>query len=121
MIFSKIAAILAVVIGGMAIAAGGQVLLGQVKDYYVIDWVPVYNFIAGVISVFITAILIWKNHSFALPAAVATLLVHSLVLVILLTVYREVVAVDSIVAMAVRIIAWILITGLLYLQRRKMD
>lgn len=121
MIFSKIAAILAVVIGGMAIAAGGQVLLGQVKDYYVIDWVPVYNFIMGVISVFVTAILIWKSHSLAFPAAVLTLLAHSLVMFTLLTVHREVVAVDSIVAMAVRIIAWILINGLLYLQRRKMD
>ena len=118
-IYSKIAAILAVVIGGMAIAAGGQVLLGKVQDYYVIDWVPVYNFAVGVISVFITALLIWKNHAWAFPAAVATLLAHSLVMVILQTVYRDVVAVDSIVAMTLRISVWVVISILLLVQRRK--
>lgn len=118
-IFSKIAAILAVIIGGMAVAAGGQVLLGKVQDYYVIDWVPVYNFSIGVISVLITAILLWKNHSLALPAAVATLLAHSLVMVILQTAYRDVVAVDSIVAMTLRISTWVIIVTLLLVQRRK--
>jgi uncharacterized membrane protein len=119
--YSKIAAILAVVIGGMAIAAGGQVLLGKVMDYYVIDWVPVYNFAAGVISVFITALLIWKNHAWAIPAAIATLLAHSLVMVILQTVYRDVVAVDSIVAMTLRITVWLVIVILLIVQRRKTE
>ncbi len=118
-IFSKIAAILAVIIGGMAVAAGGQVLLGKVQDYYVIDWVPVYNFTVGVISVFITSILIWKNHSLALPAAGATLLAHSLVMVILQTAYRDVVAVDSIIAMTLRISTWVIILALLLVQRRK--
>ncbi len=119
-IFSKIAAILAVVIGGMAIAAGGQVLLGKVQDYYVIDWVPVYNFSVGVVSVFVTALLIWKNHSWAIPIAIATLLAHSLVMVILQTVYRDVVAVDSIVAMTLRIIVWVVIVILLLVQRWKL-
>jgi energy-converting hydrogenase Eha subunit F len=118
-ILSKIAAILAVIIGGMAVAAGGQVLLGKVQDYYVIDWVPVYNFTLGMISVFLTSILIWKNHSLALPAAVATLLAHSLVMVILQTAYRDVVAVDSIVAMTLRISTWVINTALLLVQRRK--
>jgi len=118
-IYSKIAAILAVIIGGMAVAAGGQVLLGKVQDYYVIDWVPVYNFSIGVISILITAILLWKNHSLALPAAVTTLLAHSLVMVILQTAYRDVVAVDSIVAMTLRISTWVIIVALLLVQRRK--
>lgn len=118
-IFSKIAAILAVIIGGMAIASGGQVLLGKVQDYYVIDWVPIYNFTMGVISVFITAILIWKNHKFALPSAITTLLAHSLVMLILQTAYREVVAIDSIVAMTLRISTWLIISILLLVQRRK--
>ena len=118
-VFSKIAAILAVIIGGMAISAGGQVLLGKVQDYYVIDWVPVYNFSMGVISVFITAILLWKNHSLAIPAAVTTLLTHSLVMVILQMAYRDVVALDSIVAMTLRISAWVIILTLLLVQKRK--
>lgn len=117
--YSKIAATLAGVIGGMAIAAGGQVLLGKVMDYYVIDWVPIYNFTVGVISVFITALMIWKNHAWAIPASIATLLAHSLVMVILQTVYRDVVAVDSIVAMTLRISVWVIILTLLYVQKRK--
>jgi energy-converting hydrogenase Eha subunit C len=119
MIYSKIAAILAVIIGAMAIAAGGQVLMGKVQDYYVIDWVPVYNFAAGVISVFVTAILIWKNHKYAFPAAIITLLAHGLVMVILQTAYKDVVAIDSIVAMTVRITAWLIILGLMWVQKRK--
>jgi non-ribosomal peptide synthetase component E (peptide arylation enzyme) len=118
-IYSKIAAILAVIIGAMAIAAGGQVLLGKVQDYYVIDWVPVYNFAAGMISVFVTAILIWKNHKYASPAAIITLFAHGLVMVILQTAYKDVVAIDSIVAMTVRITAWLIILGLLWFQKRK--
>ena len=118
-IYSKIAAILAVIIGAMAIAAGVQVLMGKVMDYYVIDWVPVYNFAAGVVSVFVTAILIWKNHQYALPAAIITLLAHGLVMVILQTAYKDVVAIDSIVAMTVRITAWLMILGLMWVQKRK--
>jgi hypothetical protein len=118
-IYSKIAAILAIIIGAMAIAAGGQVLLGKVQDYYVIDWVPVYNFAAGVISVFITTVLIWKNHKYALPAAIITLLAHGLVMAILQTAYKDVVAIDSIVAMTVRITAWLIILGLMWFQKRK--
>ncbi len=68
----KIAAALAFIIGAMAVFAGGQVLLGKVMDYYVIDWLPIYNFIAGLVSSLITAILIWKGSKFALPAAIGT-------------------------------------------------
>ncbi len=60
-IYRKIAAVIAFAIGAMSIFAGGQVMLGKVMDYYVIDWLPIYNFIVGLISVFITAILIWRG------------------------------------------------------------
>ena len=43
-ILTKAASILAFAIGAMAIFAGGKVLLGQDPGYYVIDWVPIYNF-----------------------------------------------------------------------------
>ncbi|MBE2223717.1 MAG: hypothetical protein IAF02_19410, partial [Anaerolineae bacterium] len=70
---SKAAAILAWIIGGMAIVAGGRVLLGTLPDYYVVDWLPIYNFVVGVVTVLVTAVLIWRNSRYALPAAVATL------------------------------------------------
>jgi len=114
-LWNKSAAVLAFIIGAMAIFAGGQVLLGNLPDYYVIDWLPVYNFVLGLASSFFTAIVLWKNGKLALPAALTTLGLHVLVMVILLGGYREVVASDSIRAMLIRISAWALITGLLTL------
>jgi len=61
----RIAAILALIIGAMAIFAGGQVLLGKDPGYYVIDWLPVYNFILGVLSASVVALLIWKRSPYA--------------------------------------------------------
>ena len=43
-IFAKIASILAFIIGGMAVFAGAQVLLGNDPGYYVINWLPIYNY-----------------------------------------------------------------------------
>ncbi len=117
---TKVAAVLAFIIGAMAIFAGGQVvLLGKVMDYYVIDWLVVYNFIMGLLTVFVTAILIWKNSRYALTAAIATLAVHSAIMVILLTAYKDVVAPDSIVATTVRIVVWLVILTLMFIQARE--
>jgi uncharacterized membrane protein len=118
-ILSKAASVLAFAIGAMAIVAGGKVLLGQDPGYYVIDWVPIYNFSAGVITVLITAILLWKNSKYALPAAIATLSGHSIVMVILQIAYRAVVAPDSLRAMTIRIVVWIAILALLLIQAWK--
>jgi len=118
-ILNKIAAMLAFVIGVMAIFAGGQVFLGILPDYYVIDWLPVYNFVAGLASAFFTAIVIWKNNRLALPAAIGTFGLHAVVMVILQTAYREVVAPDSAKAMAVRLVVWAIILTLLFVRRGK--
>ncbi|HRJ42688.1 MAG: hypothetical protein KJZ86_00150 [Caldilineaceae bacterium] len=115
----RIAAILALIIGSMAIFAGGQVLLGKIPDYYVIDWLPVYNFTVGVVTVFLTAILIWKNNRWAMPAAIGTFSIHAAVMLILQTVYSQTVAPDSIVAMSVRLVAWLIILALMFFQSRK--
>ena len=116
---NKIAAALAFTIGAMAIFAGGQVLLGQIPGYYVIDWLPIYNFIAGVLTCSVTAILIWKNHKNALRFSIATLGFHSIVMVVLQLAYVSVVAPDSIRAMTIRISAWILILAIMVFQSRK--
>ena len=118
-ILNKIAAVLAFVIGAMAIFAGGQVLLGILPDYYVIDWLPVYNFIMGVVSAFFTALLIWKNSKIALPAAVATFGLHAVVMLVLQVGYQGLVASDSIKAMTVRLVAWLIILTLMVIQLRK--
>lgn len=114
----RVAAGLALIIGAMAIVAGGQVLLGSVPDYYVIDWLPVYNFTAGMVTVFLTAVLVWRQHRHGRAAAVATFAAHASVMGILLTAYRPVVASDSLRAMTVRLVVWTIILGLLYLGPR---
>ena len=81
--FNKIASVLAFIIGGMAIFAGGKVLLGNDPGYYVINWLPLYNYTIGILTIFITAILIWINSRLAMPAAVSTFSIHALVMVIL--------------------------------------
>lgn len=116
---NKIAAILAFIIGVMAIFAGGQVLLGILPDYYVIDWLPIYNFVVGIASAFFTAFVIWKSSRLALPAAIGTFGLHAVVMVILQTAYHNVVAPDSIKAMTVRLIIWIIILILMIVQQRK--
>jgi hypothetical protein len=115
----RIAAILAFIIGAMAIVAGGQVLLGKVPDYYVINWLPVYNFTLGVLTAFVTALLIWKNSPYAMPAAIGTFSAHVIVMLILLSAYREVVAPDSIVAMSIRLATWLIILALMFFHSRK--
>ncbi len=114
----KTAAVLSFIIGAMAIFAGGQVLLGKIMDYYVIDWLLIYNFIVGIISVF-AAIIIWKGSKIAMPVAIAILARNVTVMLVLLTAYREVVAPDSIKAMTVRIVAWIIILVLIIIQSHR--
>ncbi|HEX5807182.1 MAG TPA: hypothetical protein VFY25_00845 [Anaerolineales bacterium] len=116
---NKIASVLALLIGGMAIFAGGKVLLGSDPGYYVIDWVPVYNYTLGILTVFITAILIWKNSRLAWIAAVGTFSLHAVVMLVLQTLYRDTVAPDSIQAMTLRLIVWAVILGLMYAGSRK--
>ena len=117
---NKIAATLAFIIGAMALFAGGQVIfLGKEMPYYVINWLPYYNFIVGLITFFVTALLIWKNSQYAMRAAIATFAAHGIVMLALLTAYKGVVAPDSIRAMTVRLIVWGVILVLMYLASRK--
>lgn len=115
---NKIASVLAFIIGAMAIFAGGKVLLGNDPGYYVVNWLPLYNYTTGILTVFITAVLIWSNSRFAMPAALGTFGLHTLVMIILQTMYSGVVAPDSIRAMTVRMIAWAIILGLMFFQQR---
>ena len=118
---TKIAAVLSLIIGAMAIFAGGKVLLGIMPDYYVIDWLPLYNYTAGVLTVAVTAVLLWKNHRYGRSAAVAVFSAHALVLGILLAAYRPVVASDSLRAMVVRLVVWTIILALLFFGTRVSD
>lgn len=118
-LLNKIASALALVIGAMAVFAGGKVLLGILPNYYVINWLPIYNFVMGVVSLFLS-VVIWKSERFCMIAAIGTLSLHAIVMLILLVGYPEVVAVESIVAMSIRLTVWVVIVALLSIQRRKL-
>lgn len=118
-ILNKIASVLAFIIGGMAIFAGGKVLLGIDPGYYVINWVPVYNYTMGILTVFFTAILLWRNSSIAMPATIGTFSIHALVMLLLQTVFGDSVASESIRAMTLRLMVWAVILGLMLFRSRK--
>jgi hypothetical protein len=84
-LLNKIASFLAFVIGAMAVFVGGKVLLGILPDYYVIDWLPAYNFIMGVVSSFFSSVVIWKNNKFAISATIGTFGLHALIMLVLQT------------------------------------
>ena len=116
---TKIAALLAFIIGAMAIFSGGQVVLGKIQDYYVIGWLPIYNFIVGLLSAFFIAIIIWRGSKIALLATIATFASHAMVMLVLQTSYQDVVASESIKAMTIRIAVWLIILALMIIQARK--
>jgi hypothetical protein len=115
----KIAALLALVIGAMAVLAGGQVLLGRLPGWNVLSWLPIYNFVVGVLTILIVAPLIWRGSCYALAAAFMTFGANAVVLLALLAAFRSTVATESLVAMLIRLAAWILILGLIFLQLRR--
>lgn len=115
----RIAAVLAFIIGAMAIFAGSQVLLGRDPGYYVISWLPVYNLIIGLLSVIVAFVLIWRGSRYAIPAAVVILGLHILVFLTILIGYANVVATDSLVAMTIRIGVWLVILALLLIGSRQ--
>jgi hypothetical protein len=116
---NKIAAILAFIIGGMAILAGGSVLLGKNPGYHVINWLALYNYTIGILTVFVTAILIWTNNRLAMPAAIATFSLHALIMFTLQITFHNSVAAESIGAMTFRLIVWAVILGLMLVGSRR--
>ena len=110
----KIAAGLAFLIGALSIFAGAMAMRGWNPGYRVLGWLPVYNFGMGILTVLIPANLIWKNNPIAFFAAIAFFVIHLIATAILLLAFRDVVATQSLLAMAFRLVVWIIILGLMY-------
>ena len=109
---------MAFLVGAMSIIAGGLVLRGWRPGWSVINWLLVYNFVMGLLTM-IPAYLLWNNHRFALPISITIFSVHAIVLLLLFTVYRNTSAFQSVGAMTFRIVTWIAILALLYFSRAK--
>jgi len=117
-ILTKVAAVLALAIGAMALFAGGKVLVGIDPGYTVINWLPVYNFSVGLVTVLVTTVLLWQNHRLAPAAAISTLAFHVSVMLVRQTIYQGLVAAESVQAMTLRMLVWSVILILLFLQAR---
>jgi len=118
----KTASILAFIIGAMAIFAGARVaILNKDMPYSVLQGLPAYNLILGVFSVFPITFLIWKKAKFAIPASIAILASHSIILLILLIAYLGTVSIFSLGAMLFRVIVWSIILRLLLLHKKEIS
>lgn len=115
-LLAKLPSILAFVVGVMSIVAGGMVLRGWQPGYNVLSWLPVYNFIVGLLTL-IPAYLLWVGSRYATAASIVTFTLHALVLVLLFAVFRGQVATQSIGAMSFRVATWIVILALLWFRR----
>jgi hypothetical protein len=117
-ILTKLPSILAFIIGIMSVIAGGKAMRGWNPGYSVLTWLPVYNFVMGVLTL-IPAVLIWINHRYAMIASIATFGIHAIVLLILFTAFRNTVAYQSLAAIMFRLVVWISILALMYFQARR--
>ena len=114
-----VATILATLIGIMSVISGSRVLLSiDVPDYPVMPWLVSYNVLLGLLSL-LAAYFIWSRHKYALTLNATIILSHSSVLLLLLTIFRGVAAVDSVKAMTFRMVVWTVILLLTYIKRKK--
>lgn len=105
----KIAAVLALFIGVMSVVAGSQVLLGySTPDYNVLQWLVRYNVTVGVLSIG-AAVLIWQKNKLNRASSLIIFAAHAIVLILLMTVFSEGAAIDSMKAMIFRSVIWITI------------
>ena len=118
-ILVKLPSSLAFLVGAMSIVAGGMVLRGWRPGYSVLSWLPVYNFAVGLLTL-VPAVLLWVKHRYALTASLVAFGVHTIVLLLLLTVFRGQAATQSIGAMAFRVVVWTIILLLMIWGGRRM-
>ena len=106
----KIVAVLATLIGIMAVITGSRVLLGLfVPDYQYFTSLVSYNVIIGAVSI-IAGILIWQRNSIVLFFAYFITGAHIIVFLLLKTVFSDIISDHSVNAMTFRSVIWVIIT-----------
>ncbi len=118
-ILVKIIAVIAAAIGIMAVFVGSRVLLGLFDPgYQYFTTLVSYNVIMGAVSVF-AGILIWTKNSKALLTAYIILGAHFIVLILIMTVFGDVISDHSVSAMTFRVSVWIVLTAALKFVKAK--
>lgn len=116
MFLEKIASVLAVIIAVMAIRVSAKAMRGWQPGWKVVGWLPVYNFVVGILSL-VPAVLLWINHPYAWITSLVIFGIHAVVLSLLLTAFRGKVAQQSVRAMTFRVVVWIAILALTWFGR----
>lgn len=120
-IVQTIVAAVAVLFGFATLFAGGRVLLGSDPGYEVFRPLLVYNTTMGV-AYLAAGLTVWRSVNAGRNAAGAIFLLNLLVLVGILVIYRRggAVAVDSLRAMTLRTVVWlVLFLGASWLVRSR--
>ncbi|MEW6654525.1 MAG: hypothetical protein AB1394_13825 [Bacteroidota bacterium] len=111
-LFKIIAAVIAIIFSLLTIVEGSTVLLGiSVQDYTVFKPLLVYNVLMGIGGVFAGS-AIWINARVAMRYTIIILAAHTTVMVIMIFIYllSNAVAMQSVQAMLVRVVIWLVIT-----------
>ncbi len=110
----KIVAVLATIIGIMAVVTGSRVLVGMFDPgYNYFTELISYNVIMGAVSV-IAGIYIWQKNNKAILFALFISVAHIIVLLLLKTVFSDVISDHSVNAMTFRSVAWIAFTVIVW-------
>jgi hypothetical protein len=109
-VMQLLAAAIAVLFGVATLFAGGRALLGSDPGYVVFRPLLIYNTIMGV-AYLAAGITIWRSLSVGKYAAGAIFLLNILVLLGIIVVYQSggAVAVDSLGAMTLRTVVWLVL------------
>jgi hypothetical protein len=109
-VMQLLAAAIAVLFGVATLFASGRVLLGSDPGYVVFRPLLIYNTIMGV-AYLAAGITIWRSLSVGKYAAGAIFLLNILVLLGIIVVYQSggAVAVDSLGAMTLRTVVWLVL------------
>jgi hypothetical protein len=102
-----ITAIVAIIIGLLALITGTLALLGLYEPgYNTFRLLILYNVLMGIVSIF-AGYQIWNGHAVAEKLSGVILLGHITVLVMLVTLFHHIIAVQSILAMMFRVVVWV--------------
>ena len=119
-ITQSILALVAVLFGLATIIAGTRVLLGSDPGYIVFRPLLIYNTAMGIVYVSV-GVIAWRNLKLGMYLAAAIFVLNLVVLASIYFLYIEgsSIAVDSLRAMSLRTVVWlVLFSGLWWLCRR---
>lgn len=120
-IVQTIVVAVALLFGVATLFAGGRVLLGSDPGYVVFRPLLIYNTVMG-LAYLAAGMTLWRNVKAGRTAAGAIFLLNLLILVAIVVIYRSggAVAIDSLRAMTLRTVVWLmLLLGASWLVRRQ--